>query len=92
MAQRSLHDIEAIRDRCVGKILSESFSVSFQNIGGLAVIFLIANGVGAAWSVTAGPWSYGAGFAMAALASLLIAIRDLRWTFRNLEFVTFTHT
>ncbi len=52
-------------------------------------VFLVLNG-GLAWlSVGLGPWTYGAGFALAALAGAIWALVELRRTFLRLEYLTF---
>jgi uncharacterized membrane protein len=51
--------------------------------------FLVLNTLLAWWSVTAGPETFGAGFALAALLALVAALVELRRTFARLEFVTF---
>ena len=52
-------------------------------------VFLVTNALLAWWSVSAGPYTYGAGFAVAALAGLLVALWELRRTFSKLEYLTF---
>lgn len=52
-------------------------------------VFLAANALLAWASVVGGPATYGAGFALAALAGLLVALVELRGTFLRLEYLTF---
>lgn len=53
------------------------------------LLFLGLNALLAWWSVGAGPWTYGAGFAVAALLGLVAALVELRRTLGRLEYLTF---
>lgn len=53
------------------------------------LLFLVLNALLAWWSVTTGPWTYGTGFAMAALLALIAALVELRRTLGRLEYLTF---
>ena len=54
-----------------------------------AAVFCVANGALAVWSVQQGRETYGAGYALAALLSLLVALVLLERAMRVLEFRTF---
>ncbi len=53
------------------------------------LLYLCGNAVLAAWSVAAGPLTYGLGYAGASLCALVWALLELRFTLRRLEYLTF---
>jgi uncharacterized membrane protein len=55
----------------------------------VVVAFLVGNVALAAWSVGAGPLTYGLGYAVAALVALVWGLAELRWTLGRLEHLTF---
>lgn len=54
-------------------------------------VFLVLNAVLAKWSLDAGPWTYGAGYAGAALGALLVAFGLLQRSLKKLEYLTFAN-
>jgi polysaccharide biosynthesis protein PelG len=57
-----------------------------------SLLFLVANALLAGWSISAGPVTYGLGYAVAGLLALVWALAELRHTLANLEYLTFVRS
>jgi uncharacterized membrane protein len=54
------------------------------------LVFFLTNFAGAVWSVEAGIWSYGIGYAVSSLVTLLVGYALLKRGLNHLEYLTFT--